>query len=147
MKIIEDSILVNAPADTCYRHYMQFVLLPEKMEDVEQVEPGEQPQILYWKIKGPFDLPIEWQTHLGELVPDKKIAWVETAESDIKTNGYVHFNEIKPSQTRITATVQYEGPAYGLGEALMDLLKDPETLLHNNLVDFKNYVEEQLIAS
>jgi len=142
MKTIEKSVLINADVAKTFAAYRQFLSLPERMDNVNEIE-LEANNIMTWHVKGPLGLPLEWQAKLEDVRHNELISWSPVETSGIQTSGQIAFAEVTNLQTRLTAVVNYEGPGHGIADGFVELLKNPEDLLEQSLQDFKHHVEKQ----
>lgn len=141
MQRAEQSIRVNASADQVYRFWRNFENFPQFMEHVESVQPvagGD--RVSHWKLKGPLGKSVEFDAEITQDQPGKAIGW-NSRGGEMGTSGAVTFNELG-NETEVHVIMQwYDPPGGALGEAISRLFQDPEEMLKDDLMRFKDIVE------
>jgi uncharacterized membrane protein len=73
--------------------------------------------------------------------PGRDIGW-NTIEGDVMTSGEARFEEVAPGRTRIDVTMNYSDPPGGaVGEAVANVLSNPERNLKEDLQNFAKIVQ------
>jgi uncharacterized membrane protein len=73
--------------------------------------------------------------------PNRGIGW-NTTEGEVMTSGEARFEEVAPGRTRVEVTMNYADPPGGrVGEAVANILSDPERSLQEDLQNFARIVE------
>jgi uncharacterized membrane protein len=75
------------------------------------------------------------------LEPNRIIAWKGSMGGAIDQRGHVIFCDLSPTETEITASIQYSAPAGYAEDALGNWMDEPEKKLADELENFKRYVE------
>lgn len=143
---IEESIIVDAPAERVYTIWRNLENLPRLLSHVERVEVLDRTRSR-WTIKGPAGTPISWDAELINDKPGELIAW-RTADSTVVNHaGSVIFEPIGP-RTRVRVALQYDPPGGRFGHAVASLIsEDASSLLRRDLAEFKRAVEEGRLAA
>jgi uncharacterized membrane protein len=149
MQRAEQSIRVAAPANQVYQFWRNFENFPRFMEHVEEVRLLDGDGTLsHWKLKGPLGTKPEFDARLTRDDKDQQIAWNST-EGSMQTSGAVTFSPLEGDAfTEVHVVMQwYDVPGGVVGEALAQLLQNPEHMLKDDLQRFKELVEMQGNAS
>jgi uncharacterized membrane protein len=137
---VTKATIVKADVGTVYAIWANFEQFPHFMRYIQSIaKTGDRTS--HWVMEGPLGKTLEWDAETTRLEPNKRIAWNSREGGDIKTSGQVTFNELAPTQTEITVTLQYVPPAGKLGEVVAKLFSDPEQQLEDDLQNFKTFVE------
>lgn len=137
---VHDSIEVEASKEDVFAYWSNFENFPHFMDNIEEVRMiGEDTS--HWKIKGPLGQSPEFDAKTTEMDPDRGIGW-NTIEGEVMTSGEIRLEEVSPGRTRIDVTMNYADPPGGaVGEAVANILSDPEKSLKNDLENFARIVE------
>jgi uncharacterized membrane protein len=141
MQRAEKSIRVNAPAEKVYQYWRNFENFPRFMEHVEEVRiVGGNDRMSHWKLKGPLGKSVEFDAELTQDEPGKQIGWNSRGGS-METSGVVTFTELD-ADTQVHVLMQwYDTPGGAVGEAVSRMFQDPEKMLEEDLMRFKDIVE------
>ncbi len=139
------TITVGASVDTAYETWANFENFPRFMKHVKSVTRTAD-RMSHWVVDGPLGKEVEWDAETTRLDKNKRIAWNSKETSDIKTSGQVTFNDLGHGQTEVTVTLQWVVPASKGGETLTGLFADPAKRLEEDLLRFKQYVEQRVGA-
>lgn len=144
MQRVEQSIRVHAPISQVYRFWRNFENFPQFMEHVEEVHNLDAAgKMSHWKLKGPMGMDVEYDAELAQDVPNKAIGWNSTHGS-IETTGAVTFNDLG-GDTEVHVVMQwYDTPGGAVGEIVSRLFQNPEGMLKEDLLRFKNLVESHV---
>ncbi|OPZ83144.1 MAG: Polyketide cyclase / dehydrase and lipid transport [bacterium ADurb.Bin429] len=104
----EASILVNAPADTCFAIWSQLENLPRIMKHIERVQMTGS-NTSHWDARV-MGVHLEWDAITTALHPTDAIAW--TATEGVQNSGSVRFVPT-PEGCRIIVHLMYD-PPYGI---------------------------------
>lgn len=145
---VTDTIIVKGSVDEIYRVWSNFELFPHFMANIKSVThtgPGR----THWVMEGPLGKSFEWDAETTRMEPNKRIAWnsVNTEEGSLKTSGQVTFNQLADGQTEVSVTMVYDPPGGAMGEFLAELLANPEGRVHEDLKNFKNFIESRRYAT
>lgn len=135
MGSVEKSVEVNVPVTTAYNQWTQFEEFPRFMEGVREVRQLDDSR-LYWKAEvGGREK--EWYARILEQEPDRVISW--QSEQGARTGGYVSFEPIDGSTTRINLRMEYEPEDFV--ESAGDVLGFVSRQVQGDLDRFKEFVE------
>ena len=135
-----ESIEVEAPVEGVFRYWSNFENFPNFMSNVEEVRLTAQ-DTSHWRVKGPLGKSVEFDAKTTELDPNRGIGW-NTVDGDVMTSGEARFEEVSPGRTRIEVTMNYADPPGGaVGEAVANVLSNPERNLKEDLENFARIVE------
>jgi len=138
---IQKTININAPIDEVYQFWRNFENFPRFMSHVKEV--STQNGLSTWKVAGPAGLPVEFQSHITQDIPNKLIAWETVPDSQVHHAGFVRFDENRDGSTRVTVQMNYVPPAGALGHAVVQLFGvDPRQAMHEDLIQLKSLLEE-----
>lgn len=141
---VTDNIIVKGTPDEIFQIWSSFQIFPHFMSNIKSVQmigPGRS----HWVMEGPLGKTFEWDAETTRMEPNKRIAWnsINTEEGGLKTSGQVTFNELPDGQTEVSVTMVYDPPGGALGEAVAALFAKPEERVHEDLKNFKNFVESR----
>jgi uncharacterized membrane protein len=140
MQRAEKSIRVKAPATQVYQYWRNFENFPRFMEHVESVSVGGNDRMSHWKLKGPLGKAVEYDAELVTDEPGKQIGWNSRGGS-METSGVVTFTEVG-NDTEVHVLMQwYDTPGGAVGEAISRMFQDPEKMLEEDLMRFKDIAE------
>jgi uncharacterized membrane protein len=141
MSKIEQSVDVNVPVREAYNQWTQFEEFPEFMKGVESVKQTDDTH-LHWvaEIAG---VRKEWDAEITQQEPDQRIAWNSTSGAD--NAGAVDFHRLDDEKTRITLTMDVDPE--GIVENLGNAIGVPERQVEGDLKRFKEFIEQQGVAS
>ena len=110
------------------------------MHNVEEVRMTGQ-DTSHWTVKGPLGKSVEFGAKTTETDPSRGIGW-NTIEGEVMTSGEARFEEVSPGRTRVDVTMNYSDPPGGaVGEAVANVLSNPERNLREDLETFAKIVE------
>lgn len=137
---VHESIEVQAPGEDVFRYWSNFENFPNFMQNVEEVRMTDR-DTSHWRVKGPLGKSVEFEARTTEMDPNRGIGW-NTTEGEVMTSGEARFAELSPGRTRIEVTMNYADPPGGrAGEALANVLSNPERNLREDLQNFARIVE------
>jgi uncharacterized membrane protein len=137
---VQESIEVAATVEDVFRYWSNFENFPNFMSTVEEVRLTAQ-DTSHWRVKGPLGKSVEFDAKTTELDPNRGIGW-NTVDGDVMTSGEARFEEVSPGRTRIEVTMNYADPPGGtVGEAVANVLSNPERNLREDLENFARIVE------
>ena len=137
---VQESLEVQAPVEDVFRYWSSFENFPNFMSNVEEVRMtgGD---TSHWKVKGPLGKTVQFEAKTTEMDPGRGIGW-NTIEGDVMTSGEARFEEVTPGRTRVDVTMNYSDPPGGaVGEAVANVLSNPERNLREDLQNFAKIVE------
>jgi uncharacterized membrane protein len=137
---ITHSIVVQGMLPDVYKLWANFENFPIFMEHIKSVrKTGEKTS--HWVMQGPLGTAWEWEAETTRMDKNARIAWNSKDNSELKTSGQVTFRELGPNETEVTVTMHYDPPAGAAGEALAQLLANPDKRVREDLERFKRFVE------
>ena len=137
---VQESVEVQAPAEDVFRYCSNFENFSTFMSNVEEVRMTGQ-DTSHWKVKGPLGKSVQFDAKTTEMDPGRGIGW-STVKVDVMTSGEARFEEVAPGRTRIDVTMNYSDPPGGaVGEAVANVLSNPERNLREDLQNFAKIVE------
>jgi uncharacterized membrane protein len=134
---IEESITVDVPVSTAYNQWTQFEEFPKFMSTVESVRQVDDTH-LHWRARVGGQLK-EWDAEITEQIPDQRIAWRSTGDSD--NAGVVTFHKVSESRTRVMLQMDYTPKT--LSEKLADAGGAVKMTARGNLKRFKQLLESR----
>jgi uncharacterized membrane protein len=139
---VDERTIINRPAAELYSLWRNLENLPRFMSHLASVERLTD-TLSRWKAEGPAGAPVEWNAEIINEVPNRLIGWRSIEGSDVVSAGSVHFDEVRPGQTRVRVRLQYSPPAGKVGDALARLVgRDAATQIRDDLQRFKQMVED-----
>ena len=137
---VNESIEVQAPVGEVFRYWSNFENFSNFMENVEEVRMTDQ-DTSHWRVKGPLGKSVEFEARTTEMDPNRGIGW-NTTEGEVMTSGEARFEEVAPVRTRVEVTLNYADPPGGaVGEAVANILSNPERNLQEDLQNFARIAE------
>jgi uncharacterized membrane protein len=137
---VHESIEVGAPVEDVFRYWSNFENFSTFMQNVEEVRTTGQ-DTSHWRVKGPLGKSVEFDARTTEMDPSRGIGW-NTTEGEVMTSGEARFEEVAPGRTRVDVTMNYADPPGGrAGEAVANILSNPERNLREDLHNFARIVE------
>lgn len=137
---VNESIEVQAPVQDVFSYWANFENFSSFMSNVEEVRMTGQ-DTSHWKVKGPLGKTVQFDAKTTEMDPGRGIGW-NTVDGDVSTSGEARFEEIEPGRTRVDVTMNYSNPPGGaVGEAVANLISNPERNLKEDLQNFAKIVE------
>ncbi len=142
----QETITVNAPAQTCYDQWLNFEAFPSFMDHVKSVTRLHN-NLYHWVVAGPMGAKLEWDAQMDGKLEDRMISWHTVSEPHVGNQGAVLFEEIEPNLTQITSTFQYDPPAGPLGEIVAEIFSNPQQMVKQDLENFKWLLESASVSS
>ena len=137
---VHESIEVQAPVEDVFRYWSNFENFSNFMQNVEEVRMTDQ-DTSHWRVKGPLGKSVRFDAKTTQMDPERGIGW-NTVEGEVMTSGEARFEEVAPGRTRIDVTMNYSDPPGGaVGEAVANVLSNPERNLREDLQNFAKIVE------
>jgi uncharacterized membrane protein len=140
--LVGRTVTINRPRQELYAFWRDFRNLPEFMENVESVTPGDDGRS-HWVIKAPAGKSVEWDAILTEDVPGEVIAWESAEDAEVKNTGRIEFRDNTAGRgTEVSATIVYDPPAGEVGKLIAKLFqKEPKIQARRELRRFKQLME------
>jgi uncharacterized membrane protein len=145
---VEQSIIVNRPADVLYRYWRDLGNLPRFMKHVESVE-VKNDRHSHWIVKAPLGMKVEWDAEIISEIPNELIGWRSEGNGDVDNAGSVRFQSAPNGQgTEVRVMLQYDPPAGLVGAAMAKILgEEPAEQIEEDLRRFKQVMETGEIAT
>ena len=145
---IEESIVIERPADDIYRYWRNYANVPEFMHQVQRVDDlggGRS----HWVLATPVGVTLEWDAEIHNDSPGELIAWRSLEGAQVQTAGSVHFSPDTAGRGTVVRVNQKMNPPGGkLGVALAGLVgDDPGALTRENLRTLKQIMEGGRVPS
>jgi uncharacterized membrane protein len=140
--LVGRSVTINRTRHELYEFWRDFRNLPIFMENIESVTTLS-PLRSHWKVKGPADSTIEWDSILTEDIPGELIAWTSAEDSSVPNSGRIEFRDSTNGRgTVVTATITYDPPGTRVGELIAKLFgREPKIQARRDLRRFKQLME------
>ena len=140
-KQITKSIIVKADVPDVYELWANFENFPHFMKNIKSVrQTGDKTS--EWTMAGPLGTKLTWNAELTRVEENKRIGWsTKDNKGLVTTSGQVTFNDLTLEETEVTVILQYAPVAGKAGEAVAELLANPEKQLEEDLRNFKAFAE------
>jgi uncharacterized membrane protein len=140
--LVGRSVTINRSRHELYEFWRDFRNLPLFMENIESVTQLE-PDRSHWKVKGPADTTVEWDSIITEDLPGEVIAWTSVEGAEVPNTGRIEFKQTPNNRgTIVTATIAYDPPANQLGALIAKLFgREPKVQSRRDLRRFKQLME------
>ncbi len=138
---VNKAINIFAPIDEVYQFWRNFENFPLFMNHVKEIT--TQGDVSNWKVAGPAGSTVEFQSRVTQDIPNDLIAWETLPDSQVRSAGFVRFDENRDGSTRVTVQMTYLPPAGVAGHAVAQLFGvDPRQAMHEDLIRLKTLLEE-----
>lgn len=141
---VEQSMLINRPADELYAFWRDFSNLPKVMNHLESVRVIDE-RHSHWVAHAPRIVggKVEWDAEVVRDEPNRAIAWRSVAEARVNNSGEVRFNRAPGDRgTEVHVTLKYAPPAGKVGQLIATLSgENPNKQIRDDLRTFKRIVE------
>lgn len=138
---VNKAINIFAPIDEVYQFWRNFENFPLFMNHVKEI--STRGEVSNWKVAGPVGSTVEFQARITQDIPNDMIAWETLPDSQVRSAGFVRFDENRDGSTRVTVQMTYIPPAGVAGHAVAQLFGvDPRQAMHEDLIRLKTLLEE-----
>lgn len=138
---VNKAINIFAPVDEVYQFWRNFENFPLFMNHVKEITTRD--DVSDWKVAGPAGSTVEFQSRVTQDIPNDLIAWETLPDSQVRSVGFVRFDENRDGSTRVTVQMTYLPPAGVAGHAVAQLFGvDPRQAMHEDLIRLKTLLEE-----
>jgi uncharacterized membrane protein len=138
---VNKAINIFAPINEVYQFWHNFENFPLFMNHVKEITVRN--DISNWKVAGPVGSTVEFQSRITQDIPNDTIAWETLPDSQVRSAGFVRFDENRDGSTRVTVQMIYVPPAGVAGHAVAQLFGvDPRQAMHEDLIRLKTLLEE-----
>jgi uncharacterized membrane protein len=140
--LVGRSVTINVARQELYDFWRDFRNLPLFMENIESVVMIDATRS-HWKVSGPANSSLEWDSLLTEDTPGEVIAWTSAEGASVPNSGRIEFKDSTNGRgTIVTATISYDPPASKLGELIAKMFgKEPKIQARRDLRRFKQLME------
>jgi uncharacterized membrane protein len=137
----EANMIIDRPPEECYSYWRNFENFPRFMsylESVQNLDDG----VSHWVAKGPGNVRIEWDAHIENDIPNKRLAWRSLEGSEVWHTGSVDFEPAPADRGTIIRVQMDYGHSFRVLGAIATLMgKDPEQMIRKELRRFKQVME------
>jgi uncharacterized membrane protein len=146
--LVGRSVTIDRSRNELYDFWRDFRNLPLFMENIESVTHVDARRS-HWKVKGPADSTLEWDSMLTDDIPGELIAWASAEGAEVPNTGRIEFMDSPNGRgTIVTATIAYDPPASKLGELIAKLFgREPKVQARRDLRRFKQLMETGEVAT
>ena len=138
---VNKAINIFAPIDEVYQFWRNFENFPLFMNHVKEIT--TRGEVSNWKVAGPVGSTAEFQSRVTQDSPNDMIAWETLPDSQVRSAGFVRFDQNRDGSTRVTVQMNYLPPAGVAGHAVAQLFGvDPRQAMHEDLIRLKTLLEE-----
>jgi uncharacterized membrane protein len=140
-RMVEQSIIVQRPAEELFQFWRQFDNLPRFMENLESVTILDERRS-HWVAKGPVGTRVEWDAEIHNEVENELIAWRSLPGADVDQAGSVLFTPDIGGGTEVRVVMRYAAPAGKVGDAVAHILgAAPEQQIADDLRRLKQVMD------
>jgi uncharacterized membrane protein len=142
---ITERFVVNSPRDKVFSFWRELENLPKFMKHLDSVESIDD-KVSHWKANIPGEIvKVSWNAEITREEDDGYIGWQSVAGSQIDNAGKIEFKDsLNGSGTELLVEISYFPPAGVVGQSIAKLFNRVfENLVREDIIRFKNYVEEQ----
>lgn len=138
---VERSVTIARPVEDVYAFWRTLENLPGFMHNLKQV--SRRDGTSHWVAEAPLGMTVEWDAVIEEDVPNEKIAWRSTPESQIENAGVVMFKPAPGGRgTEVRVHLEYKAPGGSAGAALAKILgEEPDIQIREDLRRLKMLME------
>lgn len=141
------SVVIDRPAAELYRFWRNFSNLPQALAHVESIEVVDDRRSR-WTVKAPAGQTVGWEAVVTDDQTDRRIAWQSAPGADVENRGWIEFQPMGDSRTRVTAMIDYKPPAGEIGRMVAKLFgEEPGLQLADDLQRFKRLMEKPVGAA
>lgn len=146
--LVAKTVTINRDAHALYSFWRDFRNLPLFMENIESVTVYDDHRS-HWKVKGPANTDVEWDSVIVEDIPGQVIEWRSADDASVKNRGRIEFRDSGNGRgTWVSAVIAYDPPGGKLGQAIAKLFgREPKVQARRDLRRFKQLMETGEIAN
>jgi uncharacterized membrane protein len=140
---ITERFVVNSPRDKVFSFWRDLENLPRFMKHLDSVETIDD-KVSHWKANVPGEIvKVSWNAEITREEENSYIGWQSVAGSQIQNAGKIEFKDsLSGSGTELFIEISYFPPAGVVGQGIAKLFNRVfENLVHDDIINFKNYVE------
>jgi len=141
-ELVGRTVTINRSRQELYDFWRDFRNLPLFMENIESVTILDGNRS-HWKVRGPAQSDLEWDSVITEDVPGAVIAWSSVEGANVDNAGRVEFRDSTNGRgTIVNVTIAYDPPAGALGKAFAKIFRrEPKIQARLELRRFKQLME------
>ncbi len=137
---LDKTLLVKAPAASCYSYFRNFENLASFMEHVHEVRVHDGRSS--WVVRGPAGRSLRFDVEITRDAPNELIAWRTVPGQLVDFAGTVRFERVDDGSTRLALHVSYRPPLGRLGYLVASMFRaDPKHALDSDMLRFKSILE------
>lgn len=146
--VLDEAITIDAKREDIYAFWRDVGNLKRIAPRVEQIERIDDTHFR-WKIAGPHDVPMEWESEISNERAGYEISWRTTRKGVLSHFGTVNFRDATGDRgTAVSVHLEYSSPAGSMGTAIARLFgQSPQRLVVDTLRNLKQLIEVGEIAS
>lgn len=143
-----NTVTINRPRQEVYSFWRNFTNLPNFMENVREVVPLDNNR-WRWSIAGPAGTTIDLETAIVEDRKNEMISWRSLENSDVQSQGSVHFRDAPGGRgTQLEAVIAYKPPGGEIGRWIAKIFRrEPSIQGRRELKRLKMLLETGEIAN
>jgi uncharacterized membrane protein len=116
------AITIEKPAEELYRAWRDPNVMSQLLGDYGQITMKDEKHV-HWRVNGPMDSPIEWDTEIVEALPGRMLRWSSPAGAKMPCEGSVEFRPAPGNRgTEVYLRMKFTPPLRVPGDQVMDLL-------------------------
>jgi uncharacterized membrane protein len=116
------AITIGKPVDELYRTWRDPNVLSQLLGDYGSITWKDEKH-LHWRVHGPLDRPIEWDTEVEEVRPGQMLRWSTPAGAKLPCEGSAEFRPAPGNRgTEVVLRMKFSPPLRLPGDTVMDLL-------------------------
>jgi uncharacterized membrane protein len=144
---LQKTITIDAPVDDVFAFWSDYGNFPQFLSRVLEVRPSSREGQSHWKVAGPAGIPVEFDTEISALVPNKVLGWRTIEGSPVAHAGLVRFESTDDGCTRVQVRMSYNPPGGWIGHGVASAFGvDPKTSLDADLLRMKTLLETGRVA-
>jgi len=140
--LVGRTVTINRDSRELYEFWRDLRNLPLFMENIESIDVFDEKRS-HWRVKGPADSTVEWDSLITEDIPGELIAWQSAEGAGVPNSGRIEFRDSGNGRgTVVSATIAYDPPAGKLGKIFAKVFqREPKIQARRDLRRFKQLME------
>jgi uncharacterized membrane protein len=144
---VQKTVTIDAPVEKVFAFWSEYENFPQFLSRVLNVRPGLHEGRSRWTVAGPGGIPVEFETEISVLVPNRALGWRTLEGSVVAHSGLVRFEPASDGRTRVDIRMSYNPPGGWIGHGVATAFGvDPKTSLDADLLRMKTLLETGQIA-
>jgi len=137
---VDRTIRVDAPPEEVFAYWRDLEHFPLWMSHVREVRRLGADRY-HWSVDGPAGVPVEWDSELTGVQPDRELAWRTVEGSTVDHCGRVRFLP-EGGGTRVHVELHYAPPGGVIGQAVAKAFGvDPGSEIDDDLAKLRRLIE------